>query len=137
MTSGGHTAEMVRLLATLDFARYTPRVYLVSSGDAFSAGQAARLEAARGRDEDYTVVEVPRARRVHQSFLTAPWTTLMSLAFTMRVIALDPRFADVVIMNGPGTCVPICLAVFAARVRRRVTLRAESERSCSGVLRRA
>ena len=108
---------MVRLLSTLDFDRYTPRVYLVSTGDAFSLGQAARLEAARDKDAAYTVVEVPRARRVHQSFVTAPWTTLLSLAFMIRTITLDPNFADAVIMNGPGTCVPICLAVFAARVR--------------------
>ena len=108
---------MVRLLSTLDFDRYSQRVYLVSSGDAFSLGQAARLEAERGTGTAYTVIEVPRARRVHQSFVSAPWTTLVSLAFTIRTITLDSHFADVVLMNGPGTCVPICLAVFAARVR--------------------
>lgn len=110
---------MVRLLSTLDFARYSPRVYLVSSGDAFSAGQAARLEAAKsGSSPAFTIIEVPRARRVHQSFLTAPFTTLVTLAFTLRTITLDRQLADVVLMNGPGTCVPICLAVFVARVRR-------------------
>ena len=46
--SGGHTAEMLRLLVQLDFARYSPRVYLVSSGDTLSVDKALELEAYKG-----------------------------------------------------------------------------------------
>ena len=71
---------------------------------------------------------IPRARKVHQSFLTAPITTLYSLAFCIWHMSLLPlftnpsqpqRFADLILMNGPGSCVPICLAAFLPRVRQR------------------
>jgi hypothetical protein len=53
LTTGGHTAEMIRLLAALDFAHYRPRLYLVSSGDAHSARLAQQLERHVGsREED-------------------------------------------------------------------------------------
>lgn len=42
--SGGHTHEMFHLLRDLDTRKYTHRTYMVSSGDAFSAGRAAEFE---------------------------------------------------------------------------------------------
>lgn len=42
--SGGHTAEMLRLLESLDFAKYTCRVYIVSHGDALSESKARTFE---------------------------------------------------------------------------------------------
>src|SRR5947207_14724831 len=42
--SGGHTAEMLRLLQPLDFNQYTHRSYVVSSGDVLSEGKAFELE---------------------------------------------------------------------------------------------
>jgi hypothetical protein len=35
----------MRLLAQLDFDRYSPRIYLVASGDHLSLGKAQELEA--------------------------------------------------------------------------------------------
>ena len=48
---GGHSSEALTLVSTLDFARYTPRTYLVSEGDSLSATKAIaleRLKAASG-----------------------------------------------------------------------------------------
>jgi beta-1,4-N-acetylglucosaminyltransferase len=42
--SGGHTAEMLRLLDSLDFTKYTHRRYVVSSGDTLSEGKARHFE---------------------------------------------------------------------------------------------
>jgi len=42
--SGGHTAEMIRLLGSLDFEKYSQRTYVVSSGDTLSEGKARDLE---------------------------------------------------------------------------------------------
>jgi beta-1,4-N-acetylglucosaminyltransferase len=44
--SGGHTTEMFRLLRALDPQTYAHRTYVVSSGDAFSAGRAVAFERA-------------------------------------------------------------------------------------------
>ncbi|KAF2997310.1 UDP-N-acetylglucosamine transferase subunit [Curvularia kusanoi] len=42
--SGGHTHEMFALLRGLDARKYVSRTYVVSSGDAFSAGRAVAFE---------------------------------------------------------------------------------------------
>lgn len=63
----------------------------------------------------YRIVEIPRARRVHQPLLTTPLSTLLCLRACLKLF-LSLRH-DVVLMNGPGTCVPVCLAVLFAKVR--------------------
>lgn len=44
---GGHTAEALLLLSSLDFERYTPRTYIISHGDTLSAQKALDLERSR------------------------------------------------------------------------------------------
>jgi beta-1,4-N-acetylglucosaminyltransferase len=67
--SGGHTHEMFYLLRDLDTRKYTHRTYVVSSGDAFSAGRAVefekmleerenRREEKRERDAEYPKILV-------------------------------------------------------------------------------
>lgn len=41
---GGHTTEALALVSTLDFLRYTPRLYVVSEGDQLSVQKACDLE---------------------------------------------------------------------------------------------
>jgi beta-1,4-N-acetylglucosaminyltransferase len=48
--SGGHTAEMLRLVGGLDRARYTPRVYVAAHSDAMSGRKAVALEQAWVRE---------------------------------------------------------------------------------------
>jgi len=142
--SGGHTGEMLRLLNAVDFDRYAQRTYLVSSGDSLSLAKVAELEAARNDDANavrgrtchnskdavlivigsskWSACEIPRARRVHQSFLTAPFTTLQSFAVCFKVVTLpcllsSRHHPDIILLNGPGSCVPIAIAAFLPRVR--------------------
>jgi beta-1,4-N-acetylglucosaminyltransferase len=108
---------MLRLLASLPFSRYRWRTYIISGGDAHSAVLAelfeSKMSPIRGQ---FSLVEIPRARRVHQSLLTSPLTSLRCLIACLSSLArLD---ADIVLLNGPGSCVPFCLAVFLFRVRR-------------------
>lgn len=63
--------------------------------------------------------------------MTSPFTTLYSLAFCLWHISLAPLlalnrerkpvFADLVLLNGPGSCVPIACATFLPRVRPKST----------------
>lgn len=46
-SEGGHTGEAILLLSSLNFDRYTPRKYIVSEGDAFSAQKAVELESQK------------------------------------------------------------------------------------------
>lgn len=123
--SGGHTTELLQLVSALPTSRYPRRIYLVSSGDKFSLNKARQLECKLTGDERVRVIQIPRARNVHQSFLTAPLTTAYSMAFCIYTVALLPLvrprdarrvLADVILMNGPGTCVPIVAAVYLLRV---------------------
>jgi beta-1,4-N-acetylglucosaminyltransferase len=109
---------MFRLLASLPMSRYRRRTYIISSGDAHSATLAKVFESKMSPTNDqFHIVDIPRARRVHQPLLTSPLTSLRCLIVCLSSIArLD---AEIVLLNGPGSCVPFCFAVFLFRVRRR------------------
>jgi hypothetical protein len=83
--------------------------------------------------DQYEFLEIPRARRVNQSFVTSIFTTVTSLLVCLRFIALKPNVSaclvtpqgdstdgqvcsSAVILNGPGSAVPIALSVFLPRV---------------------
>ncbi|KAE8267804.1 hypothetical protein A4X09_0g4537 [Tilletia walkeri] len=170
--SGGHTAEMLKLVSALDPVRYTERVYFVSHGDQFSTRKAYELETSiiadrepniktesqRGKanaDSSHSslassrhrvvVEELPRARRVHQSFATTPLSAAHCLIVCIEHVLLRPIvaywrngprrrrpspqsgvpseeirkddiFADLLLLNGPGTCVPLVLAVYIRKM---------------------
>ena len=54
--SGGHTAEMIRLIEPLNFDKYARRVYVVSSGDTLSEGKARAFEIRKNGFEDENVL---------------------------------------------------------------------------------
>ncbi|KAF8844350.1 oligosaccharide biosynthesis protein Alg14 like protein [Paxillus ammoniavirescens] len=130
--SGGHTSEALMLTSALDFTRYAPRTYIISEGDTLSAKKAIALEihlkAAETTSEanwpqgqqDYRILRIPRARRVHQSLLTVPPTFMHSLLACIHLVTISPLlgrgtfgapFVDLLILNGPGTCVTLCAAI--------------------------
>lgn len=135
--SGGHTAEMLTMLKGLDCSRYTHRSYIISSGDAFSAGKAKEFEddmakrARKDKDMDsgnWDVSVVPRARNIHQSVLTAPLSCARCLLACFAVLqrpsasssphtrASAKRFyPTLIVSNGPATGVMIVLASIMLR----------------------
>ncbi|PLW10531.1 hypothetical protein PCANC_04338 [Puccinia coronata f. sp. avenae] len=129
--SGGHTGEMIRLLAELPFERYTPRTYIISSADLLSRTKAIELEQEKQAGQ-YTFLEIPRARKVNQSFATSVFTTIKSLLVCLWYISIKPNFAfrsvtsesdkdersclNAVLLNGPGSAVPIALSAFLSRL---------------------
>ena len=113
--SGGHTAEMLRILRdarTLD--RLDVAAYVVASTDAQSADRALAFERSRrGARGEARVLTIGRAREVGQRWTTSAATTARACAAALAIVArVNP---DVVICNGPGTCVPIVLAAMARR----------------------
>lgn len=126
----------------LDPSKYTHRTYIVSSGDNFSATKAVEFETthinhhvnsnakAASPDPSYTIVTVPRARRVHQSYLSAPFSTLNSFWSCLSVLRglhpdqsrhsrpashLSSPYPDLILTNGPATAV--CVVVAARLLR--------------------
>jgi len=54
--SGGHTAEMLRLVESLDFKKYVHRTYVISSGDSLSEGKARDLESRNQEGKENKVL---------------------------------------------------------------------------------
>ncbi|TEB08912.1 Alg14-domain-containing protein [Coprinellus micaceus] len=102
-----------------------------------------KIDATReSSNEPYKIVVIPRARRVHQSLLTTPVTALVSLLSCIYFITVQPflqrksrksRFNqrprgtssppaggadqnEVLVLNGPGTCLMLAAAVYLNRI---------------------
>ncbi|XP_051021647.1 UDP-N-acetylglucosamine transferase subunit ALG14 homolog [Acomys russatus] len=111
--SGGHTTEILRLVGSLSSA-YSPRHYVFADSDGMSAKKIRSFERARAKRDpateniNYYLHQIPRSREVLQSWLSSVFTTLYSMWFAFRLVhRIKP---DLVLCNGPGTCVPICVS---------------------------
>ena len=117
---------MLALVSALDAAWYSPRTYVVAATDALGHAKAAQAEAAlaaaRGRRRLSppalpTVLTIPRSREVAQSSLPSVWPPLVPLAACVRLVWTSRP--DLLLVNGPGTCLPLVAAAVAARWARR------------------
>uniref|UniRef100_A0A8D2A9E8 UDP-N-acetylglucosamine transferase subunit ALG14 n=1 Tax=Sus scrofa TaxID=9823 RepID=A0A8D2A9E8_PIG len=111
--SGGHTTEILRLLETLSDA-YSPRHYVIADTDEMSAHKINSFELNRADRNpsttfpEYHIHRIPRSREVQQSWPSSALSTLYSLWFSFPLThRVKP---DLVLCNGPGTCVPICVS---------------------------
>ncbi|KAI9226542.1 MAG: UDP-N-acetylglucosamine transferase subunit alg14, partial [Piptocephalis tieghemiana] len=111
--SGGHTAEMLRLLQHLASSShrdlYAPSQYLITAGDRMSEGRVRRFDSQPSTLPS-RLYPIPRARKVKQSWLTTPFTTAWSFVASIRILWC--LSFDVFLCNGPGTCVPLALLIF-------------------------
>lgn len=106
--SGGHTAEILRLMESLG-PDYAPRSYVIADSDKMSKERICTFEKSKGHTEsEFTVFQIPRSREVRQSWSSSVLSTLNALRYSLPlVLKLRP---DMVLCNGPGTCVPLCAA---------------------------
>ncbi|KAK4252726.1 hypothetical protein QN277_014464 [Acacia crassicarpa] len=118
--SGGHTAEMLNLLVVLQKDRFTPRFYIAAATDNMSLQKAQLLEnnltAKNGTRVPNTAqfMQIYRSREVGQSYVTSIWTTLIAMIHALwLMIKIRPQ---VILCNGPGTCIPICAIAFLFKV---------------------
>uniref|UniRef100_A0A182M490 UDP-N-acetylglucosamine transferase subunit ALG14 n=1 Tax=Anopheles culicifacies TaxID=139723 RepID=A0A182M490_9DIPT len=117
MGSGGHTAEMLRIVERLDCQRYSPRQYVIASTDKTSVVKVIESEIRREPDPEkqtYEIITIPRSRDVHQSYVSSIATTVFALINCVPLV-LKAR-PELILTNGPGTCVPVCLVAFLARL---------------------
>ncbi|XP_070784555.1 UDP-N-acetylglucosamine transferase subunit ALG14 [Enoplosus armatus] len=108
--SGGHTTEILRLMECLSPA-YTPRHYVIADTDRMSEEKICAFEASKGHSDsesEFTICRIPRSREVRQSWSSSVISTLNALRYSLPLaFRLRP---DMVLCNGPGTCVPLCVA---------------------------
>ncbi|XP_053198493.1 UDP-N-acetylglucosamine transferase subunit ALG14 homolog [Scomber japonicus] len=108
--SGGHTTEILRLMESLS-AVYTPRHYVIADTDKMSEEKICSFESSKQHSDSesqFTIYRIPRSREVHQSWKSSVLSTLTALWYSLPLVfRLRP---DMVLCNGPGTCVPLCVA---------------------------
>jgi beta-1,4-N-acetylglucosaminyltransferase len=107
---------MIRFLNTLPLDKYSPRVYVVANTDQDSAGHAASFEQSKQQNASlHSIKIIPRSREVGQSYSSSVFTTIKSLIFSVRMMLTEKP--DVLLTNGPGTCVPIAVLALMLKVR--------------------
>jgi beta-1,4-N-acetylglucosaminyltransferase len=110
--SGGHTAEMLVMISRLSETLYRKFYFILAESDRTSQGSihCAGLPFTHTA-EWYTI---KRSREVHQHWFSSIFSVTYSLAQSFFLVArLRP---DVLLVNGPGTCVPICLSAFLLKI---------------------
>ena len=131
--SGGHTTEMLHLIKHLDPSKYDPIRFIVATTDTTSERRvlafAKKAETNRTKERSNPTIltpladpsssrdyyyKIPRSREVGQSYITSVATTLWSFVYAVLLVArIRP---DVLLCNGPGTCLPIAIVTFAFRI---------------------
>merc|ERR1712242_16322 len=101
--SGGHTTEMIRIINSLDDC-FSPLCLVQADTDKHS-GPMAREKI---KDKHFRLYKVPRAREVKQSWATSVLSTLKAVIHSIPIV-FDLR-PDLLLLNGPGTCIPIVIA---------------------------
>lgn len=109
--SGGHTAEMLRIVKHLDVKNYSPRVYIYAQTDKLSAEKVKDLEYD---NKDYKVIDIYRSREVRQSYFTSILTTVLATLNSFPILWKENP--ELILCNGPGTCVPLCIIAFLCKV---------------------
>lgn len=100
--SGGHTAEMLQLIRSIDLVNKYEALFIIADGDDHSEKKLRENEFSPGE-----IARVTRSRKVGQSYLTSIITTAICLIQSF-FICLKYR-PKMVLCNGPGTCIPFCL----------------------------
>ncbi|KAK4157657.1 glycosyltransferase [Chaetomidium leptoderma] len=133
--SGGHTSEMLETIKR----KFVPqanahRRYLVTTGDQDSLDRVVKLESLihrcfpDPRAGTLDTFQVPRARKVHQPFWTAPLSCLATAIHAINALTREPnarpytrhgaqfKYPHVVITNGPATGFIVCLVAHALKL---------------------
>lgn len=112
--SGGHTTEMIQLIKNLSPQQgyQQPFIFVKAATDSTSVD---RLQGAGLVVNDNIIIcNIPRAREVGQSYLSSIFTTLYSFWYAIQLVGrVQP---DLLLCNGPGTCLPLCVAALCWRV---------------------
>mmetsp|Transcript_36823 Transcript_36823/g.37477 ORF Transcript_36823/g.37477 Transcript_36823/m.37477 type:complete len:186 (-) Transcript_36823:143-700(-) len=109
--SGGHTSEMLKLIHKLDATLYSPMFFILAKTDITSF---QKIQSSKLTFPSIQYIRIHRSREVKQSWLSSIWTILLSIIECFWIFhSLRP---DLIICNGPGTCVPLCYVATLFRI---------------------
>ena len=101
--SGGHTGEILPLISGLSKKKNYNRFICVCTSQNEMNTQNGQIP------KDTEFVLIPRSRKVGQSYFTSVFTTLYSIFYCFILIFKRP---DLLIVNGPGVCLPVVLNIY-------------------------
>ncbi|KAH7659181.1 Oligosaccharide biosynthesis protein Alg14-like protein [Dioscorea alata] len=110
---------MLSIVNVLNKERFSPRFYVAAATDNMSLQKAQVLEQSllhqgKGNAEAAQFMQIYRSREVGQSYITSIGTSLIAIAHAIWfILKIRPQ---VIICNGPGTCIPLCVAAFMFKV---------------------
>ncbi|OEU14167.1 UDP-N-acetylglucosamine transferase subunit ALG14 [Fragilariopsis cylindrus CCMP1102] len=125
--SGGHTTEMLHLIKNLNPDHYYPVVLIVATTDTTSLRRVqAYPHSLPVQNKDNLIEEeknnnggriyrIPRSREVGQSYWSSILTTMYSFFFAFWLVGFKVQ-PDLILVNGPGTCLPIAVSAFLFRI---------------------
>ncbi|XP_048618897.1 UDP-N-acetylglucosamine transferase subunit ALG14 homolog isoform X4 [Brassica napus] len=100
--------------------RYTPRFYIAAATDNMSLQKARSFEHSLPdkllavEEDSLRFTQIYRSREVGQSYVTSVWTTIVAIVHALwLMIRIRPQ---VILCNGPGTCIPLCVIAFLFKV---------------------
>lgn len=110
-------------------SKHSHRRYLISTGDDLSPKHVAAfeksLEETKEHPGTYDVHVVTRARRVHQSLLTTPFSALQSVLDIHKILLTPPKqtspgspgsLPDVIFTNGPATGFFVAFVAYCLKI---------------------
>lgn len=108
---------MLDIVKELNIERYAPRFYVIANTDTHSVLKLVDIEVAKEpvkEKHSFEIVAISRSREVKQSYWTAVFTTCAAILNSIPILWRTQP--DLIITNGPGTCVPICLVAFWLKI---------------------
>jgi beta-1,4-N-acetylglucosaminyltransferase len=101
--SGGHTGEMMPIVDSLSRWTHCRSITAVASSTDRLSLLHPLLPPACAK------ISIPRSREVGQSYFSSFFTTFLAFLSSLKLIVKRP---DVLVVNGPGVCVPVVLSLF-------------------------
>lgn len=102
---------MVELIRHIPLEKFNPIIFVLADSDKTSAPY---LE----KNLDWLQIEnikfIRRSRSVGQSYVSSVFTTILSFFDSLSLVFKEKP--QLVLSNGPGTCIPICLSSFLFNV---------------------
>ncbi|RLV91470.1 UDP-N-acetylglucosamine transferase subunit ALG14 [Spathaspora sp. JA1] len=112
--SGGHTGEMMRIVSKMDLTKLS-RTWVYSSGDSTSIVKAKNYEENNNNQFPAKYLCIPRARKVGEPLISSVFNTLFSFLVSALSLLILKQKPSVLLLNGPGTSVPIAYILFALK----------------------
>jgi beta-1,4-N-acetylglucosaminyltransferase len=116
---------MFKIMEALNKEKYQPRVYVTATTDRLAATKVQQHEQRWASEHcmhtpppsstgttpsaplDAALRVIPRSREVGQPWASSAATTTWAALFSLRCLLLDKP--HLLLANGPGTCLPLCL----------------------------